>query len=108
MLDDLIKTSADFIDRHSFTICFAWTAALLVVFGSSLAGFVKDLAKGWHFILRVLFFILICGFGYGLLTVFLANMLDRELSRLADIWQIIAPVVAFFLIGLVAEKKRQI
>ena len=107
-MNDIINDIARFLREHGRTICFAWTAALLVIYGGALARFAKNIAKAWHFVFRVLFFVLVCGFGYGLLTVFLARFLHSQLSHLDNIWYIVSVVAAFILLGILAEKKKQV
>ncbi|MBT8036760.1 MAG: DUF3392 domain-containing protein [Verrucomicrobiae bacterium] len=107
-MQEIINNTAGYLRGHGDIICYAWTAAWLVLYGSVLAKFAKNVARSWHFVFRVLFFIVVCGFAYGMLTVLIASQIHQKLSRLNDSWYIVAVVSAFFLIGILAEKKRQI
>ena len=107
-MDEYINEAAKFLRSHSYNICFAWTAALLVIFGSNLARFAKNMASTWHFVFRVIFFMIVCGFGYGILTVFVTRFLNQQLNSLSNIWVIIATLIAFFGLGVLADRKNQI
>lgn len=107
-MNEIINDIARFLREHGRTICVAWTASLLVIYGSKLTGIAKDIAKTWHFVFRVLFFVLICGFGFGLLTVYVAQLLHSQLRGLSNLWVILSVTIAFIILGILAEKKKQI
>lgn len=108
MLQDIINPIAGFIREHSWTICIAWTASLLVIYGDDLARLTKGVARSWHFVFRVLFFVVVCGFGYGLITIFLARLIHSQLVRLDNLWLTISALAAFLLLGFLAEKHKVI
>jgi len=108
MIEDTIVTVASFLRKHSYDICLAWTAALFVVYGNNLVQFAKVVSKGWHYVFRVLSFVIICGFGYGLLTVFIAKLLDSQIDKISNITVIGAFTAAFILIGFLASKKNHL
>ena len=93
---------------HLRQVAMAFTATLLVLFGSNINGWIKGLFQSWHFILRVLIFILICSAGYAFLTMFLSRTLHSLLLKLDR--QYIVPVIAgiFIVLGFIAERKSQI
>lgn len=107
-MDEIINTLAKFLRQNSSTLCMAWIASFMVIYGRELATLAKKVAKSWHFIFRVLFFVLICGFGYGLLGVYLSKLLNKQMIQLNSIWIIVATLGAFLLLGLIADKKKKI
>ncbi|MCW8355925.1 DUF3392 domain-containing protein [Marinomonas pontica] len=66
---DLNLRLAYFIQPHLQDISLALVATCLVVYGDKVNGFLKNLMSSWVFIARVVAFILMCTFGYGLLTL---------------------------------------
>jgi len=105
---ELVNDIAEWIQANRFEICLAWMASLLVTYGRSIETFTKNISKGWHYIFRLIFFVLVCAFGYGWVTLFCAKILSKYYSKLDDMWSIIAGVVAFILIGFLASKKKHI
>ncbi len=108
MLQDLINNLAGFIREHSWTTCIAWTASLLVIYGDDLVRLTKKIARAWHFVFRVLFFVVVCGFGYGFITLLLARFLRSQMLSLNNLSLTISVIVAFLLLGFLAEKNRVI
>lgn len=107
-MQDFINYVANLLREHGKTICYAWTAAVLVIYGKELSRFAKNVVKAWHFIFRVLFFVIICGVFYGMLTVFVAELIYKNVSKLNNVWYIIAVLAAFFIVGFLADRKKQI
>ncbi|MEZ7957154.1 MAG: DUF3392 family protein [Rubritalea sp.] len=106
MLQDLINNLAGFIREHSWTACIAWTASLLVIYGVDLVRLTKKIARSWYFVFRVLFFVVVCGFGYGFLTLSLARFIHSQMVTLNNLWLCISVILAYLLIGFLAEKNR--
>lgn len=97
-----------FTVSHLRQVAMAFTATLLIIFGSNINGWIKGIFQSWHFIFRVLIFILVCSVGYALLNIFLARTLHSLLLKLDR--QYLVPVIAgiFILLGIIAERKSQI
>ncbi len=109
---ELIREFAVWTSSHIrpwlLQIAVAMLATLLVIYGQSINRMVKRHISSWHFVLRVLVFMLLCAFGYGALLVFCAPWLARAFASLGSVW--LSPVVllAFVVIGLLAERRNQI
>jgi len=108
MLEEIINGIADLVREHSWTLCTAWAASLLVIYGGALAKFTKNIARSWNFAFRVLFFVAVCGFGYGILTLSIARLIHPQISKLGNTWLTLSVLGAFLLLGLLAEKRRVI
>ncbi|MFT5905615.1 MAG: hypothetical protein ACI9E1_001213 [Cryomorphaceae bacterium] len=106
MIQDLINNLAGFIREHSWTACIAWTASLLVIYGDVLVRLTRNIARPWHFIFRVLFFVVVCGFGYGFLTLLLTRFIHSQIVTLNNMWLSISVITAYLLIGILAEKNK--
>lgn len=107
-LNELVHICAEWLRIHLYEVTLAWVAALLVIYGRELFIFIRDLVKKWHFILRVLVFILFCAFGYGWLTFQLAQILEGQLANASDLNLVVLITIGFIIIGVLAERKKQI
>ena len=96
------------VAQHRYQICIAWVASLLVIYGGPIARAVRNVARSWHFVFRVLFFVFVCAFGYGWVTLFTASHLSKQMGRLSSYWELAVVLLGFFLLGILAEKKKQI
>tara|TARA_Y100000588_G_scaffold392438_1_gene504383 strand:- start:489 stop:881 length:393 start_codon:yes stop_codon:yes gene_type:complete len=91
---------------HMAQIATAITGALLVIFGDDINRFVKRRVGHRHFAIRTLAFVLLCGFGYGLMAVFLAPGIIAVLRYFGNQYILLTVVGAFVWIGVMAERKR--
>ena len=105
---EYINDAASFLRSHNSSISIAWTASFLVLFGPELTSLAKKVAKSWNFVFRVLFFIIVCGFAYGILGLYLSKILLKQLNSLDNIWLLVATCVSFVVLGIVAERKNKI
>jgi len=96
------------IKPHLVRVAIALVATVLFIYGAAINAAIKKQIQGYHFIIRVLIFILICAFGYGALTVAISVLVARLLARLDDVY--LAPSILAFLIivGILADRKKQI
>lgn len=86
----------------------AIVATLLVIYGGFLNNFVKRSLAPLHVIARTIIFILICAFGYGMLSVWLAPLLATGLGQIPLPY--LAPSIAsfFVLLGAIAQRQGQL
>ena len=108
MFQETINSLAGFIREYIWTVCFAWTASLLVIYGDELVRFTKRIARSWHFVFRVLFFVVVCGFGFGAVTIMLARFIHTKMASLNDLSLILSVLAAYLLLGFLAEKNKVI
>lgn len=108
ILNEILIRSGIWTQKHLSSIALALVATLLVIYGNQINLFVKRLLKPYPRLLRILGFVLMCAFGYGLLTVLLTPLLASWLSKVGIKW--IAPLVlgVFLLVGWLAERKHQV
>lgn len=81
-------------------------ATLLVVYGDLINRHLKRMLSPYHFVVRTCVFVLVCAFGYGALTLFLAPKLLMLLLHVPSLYQGGVLVLCFILIGVLAEKRR--
>ncbi len=99
---------AHFIQPHLHDIALALVATCLVVYGDVVNGFLKKLVSSWTFILRVTAFIVMCTFGYGLLTLWSQPIVYWGLTRVDLVYRPILVFACFCLLGVLAERKRHL
>jgi len=104
----LAKIGARWIRPHVDQVALAVVASVLVIYGKAINDLVKQVFKNWHFTVRVLVFMIVCAFGYGALTVFATQFLGLFLAGLGNAQLTIVIAGFFFLVGILAQKKRQI
>lgn len=107
-LNELVQSCAEWLRMHLYEITLSWVAATLVIYGRELFTLLRDLIKKWHILLRVLVFILFCAFGYGWLTFQIAQFIEAQLAHAADLNLVVFTLVGFIVIGVLAERKKQI
>ncbi len=103
-----LHTLTGWVQPHLPTIALAVVATLLVIFGDDINRFVRDSVRQLPFLLRVGIFVLLCAFGYGAATAFLAPLLAQLLGLLPALWLGLAVVCIFLLLGWLAERRHQV
>ncbi len=90
------------------SISTAIIATLLVVYANDFSRWLRKRIRKHHFIVRAFIFVVVCAFGYGAVTLFLASIVARYLALLNNV--LLAPVVigVFIIIGVAAEHKNHI
>jgi len=107
MTEMLIELGQSF-RPYQYQTALAIIATLLVLFGNDINNAIKGLIRKQHFVVRTTAFIVICAFGYGLLTVWLTKLLSAQLSQIPNLY-IVPLIVAIFVgLGVYAQKQRQI
>ena len=107
-LQELMLACSQWIRPYLFKVAFALAATLLIIYGADINRKVKMILKPYPFYARLLFFIGICSFGYGLLTVFLTWCISKIMGWIPNLWLFPAICLMFVLIGFVAERRRHI
>ena len=83
-------------------------ATVLVMFGHNINNAIKKVVARRHFIIRTLAFVLVCAFGYGLLTVWLTSILTIQLAKIPTPYLLPVVFVIFFGLGAYAQKMKHI
>lgn len=83
-------------------------ATLLVIFGNDINRYIRRLVKKFHFLVRLVIFVLVCALGYGVATIFLAQGLQAMLKAVPREYLVVVVAAIFFLLGLAAEERKQI
>jgi len=112
-LDEIIMTGllielGQWFRGYQYQSAMAIIATLLVIFGNDINNNLKKLVAKQHFIIRSAIFVLVCAFGYGVLTVWLTGLLSTQLSHIPDVYILPVIFVIFSLLGIYAQKQRHI
>jgi len=85
----------------------AMASTVLVIYGNDINRFLRKHIRSWSFVCRLLFFISLCAFGYGLAVVYSSRLLSRFLGSLNP-WEFAGVTLGgFLLLGILAERKKQ-
>ncbi|MEJ2042457.1 MAG: DUF3392 domain-containing protein [Reinekea sp.] len=107
MIIELLADFSGWFRPHLTFIASALIATILVIYGERINKAVWALVKGAHFIIRTLVFVILCAFGYGAIAVFLVPWVKKVLLLPGSLWLGPVVVVAFFLVGWLAEKRSR-
>ena len=107
MTDLLIELGQGF-RGYQYQTAMAIIATLLVIFGNDINNNLKKLVAKQHFIIRSVIFVLVCAFGYGVLTVWLTGLLSTQLSHIPNVYIVPVIFLIFSLLGMYAQKQRHI
>lgn len=107
-MNTLLIELGQWIRPYQYESAMAIIATILVLFGNDINNALKKLMAKQHLIFRIVIFIFVCAFGYGLLTVWLTGLLSAQLAKIPDLY--IFPTIStlFILLGTYAQKQRHI
>ena len=108
LLLELNLRLAHFIQPHLQDIALALVATCLVIYGDKVNAFLKRLVSSWVFVARVMAFILMCTFGYGLLTFWTQPLVYWGITQVEFVYRPLLVVSCFCLLGVLAERKRHL
>lgn len=83
-------------------------ATLLVVYGDVVNKYIKQILAPCHFVLRVSLFVLLCAFGYGMMTLYGAPFIRHIIAFLPWQYQGLGFICSFLVLGVLAEQRRYI
>ncbi len=107
MTDLLMELGQEF-RGYQYQTAMAIIATLLVIFGNDINNSLKKLVAKQHFIIRSVIFVLVCAFGYGLLTIWLTGLLSTQLSHIPNVYIVPVIFLIFLMLGMYAQKQRHI
>ncbi|WP_233520479.1 DUF3392 domain-containing protein [Flocculibacter collagenilyticus] len=107
-LSALMVEIAKWLSPYIQEIALTAVASLLVIYGDTINGIIKKHIRNLHFVMRTLIFVLVCAFGYGMLTVFLAPLLASQLVLIPKHMLPVVILLVFIFIGILAERKKHL
>lgn len=84
----------------------SWVAVLLVLYGGNINNVVKRIMQPYHYIFRMLAFVLLCAVGYGLLSNYGEVGVNYVISMPERKWFALLVVVTYLSLGILAERKN--
>jgi len=108
-LRDWLHPVVNYAADHTQQIALAIVATVLVLYGHDIEKHIKKHVEGYNFVIRTAMFICICAFGYGLVTVLVAEWLEQLLESVAGgdpLYLIPLVLVTFIGLGILAERKN--
>ncbi|UAA39059.1 DUF3392 family protein [Paraneptunicella aestuarii] len=106
-LFSLNSDASNWLWNYRNVLVTSWIAVLLVLYGDNINRLLKRAMQPYHYILRMLSFVLLCSFGYGLL----ANYGEVAVSKLVGLpdrnWFAGMVISIYFVLGILAERKNQ-
>ena len=107
---NILSQFSGWIDQKGYLveISLAQIATVLVIYGDALIKYFRNLLKNNPFFIRVTGFILINAFGFGIATVFGGRLLTLFYKELSPVIRMPVIFAVFILIGVIAERKKQI
>jgi len=107
-LIDIARSIAHLVRPYLQEVSFAMVASVVFIYGEDLNALLKKQIQPYHVLVRILIFIVVCAFGYGALTVFLAMALERVLDGMDSVSLVLLLLGFILAIGLMAERRKQI
>jgi hypothetical protein len=107
-MTELLVDIGQWFRGYQYQTAMAIVATLLVVFGNDINSAVRKLVAKQHFIVRVITFIMVCAFGYGLLTIWLTALLTQQLAQVPNSYILPLVVGIFSVLGAYAQRRRHI
>ena len=108
IINEILIRSGNWAHSQMNNITLALVATLLVIYGDQINSFVKRFLRPYPRIIRILGFVIMCAFGYGLLTVLLTPVFAGWFSLVNTKWLGLLVLAAFLLVGWIAENKKQV
>ena len=105
-LEEIVNTICGWINLGYVSL--AIISTFLVLYGNEINNFVKRQVKPYHFTIRVAIYVLVCTFAYGMLTVFMHKVLEAGLNEIPNMAKLPIIIGTFFIIAIIAERKRHI
>ncbi|MFM2590260.1 DUF3392 domain-containing protein [Vibrio sp. TBV020] len=105
---EYLNLLGDYLVPYLSEISTALIACALVVGGGEINSILRKVLRPYNFVIRTFAFILINAFGYGLIIVKATPYLSRTLRSLDSGIMFTGVVFVFVIIGLWAQRNRQI
>ncbi|XDF15466.1 DUF3392 domain-containing protein [Vibrio scophthalmi] len=105
---EFLAPAGQYIAPYLSEIATALIACALVMFGGEINSSLRKLLRSQNFVVRTIVFILINAFGYGLIIVKATPYLTKTLGQLPYGTMFTVVVTSFIVIGLWAQRNRQI
>ena len=103
-IQSLLIEATVHLKPYSAQIAVALVATLLVIYGHTINRTLRALVKPYHFVIRVMAFVLLCTLGYGLITVWGVHQVKVLIAALPSVYFTPVIVLVFIVLGILAER----
>lgn len=91
---------------HRLVLATSWVAVLLVLYGDNINKLLKRIMQPYHYVFRMFSFVILCSFGYGLLSNY-GEVAVHHLIKVPDRHWFAGIVITIYLtLGFLAERKH--
>ncbi len=106
-INDILLQGAAHLKPYTGQLAVAMVATLLVIYGDAINKTVRLFVRPYPFILRISAFVVLCTLGYGALTVWGAGKLKVLMTALPDVYFAPVTLLAFVVLGFLAERYHK-
>ncbi|MDN3380075.1 MULTISPECIES: DUF3392 family protein [unclassified Pseudoalteromonas] len=108
MLSSLAMSFGQWLRPYLYNIALLLVVCLVSLYANDIIKVTKRFVARRHFFVRVAVFVLVTGFGFGLLVVFVTPLLSQLLILFGTQWLGIMVIAAFTILGVIADNKNQL
>ena len=96
------------LSPHLGDIALVFVVCIIGLYAGDVIKAIKRIVVGRHFLVRTLVFVLVSAFGLGLLTIWVSPLMAKALMLFGTTYLPVMVVVAFLLVGVLADRKSQL
>ncbi|CAM2943104.1 DUF3392 family protein [Pseudoalteromonas distincta] len=107
-LNTLQLSTGQWLLGYVNNIAMLFTVCLVSLYANDVIKLTKSTVSRYNFVVRVLCFVLITAFGFGFMVVWLSPLIAKGLLFFGKKWLTVTLIIAFFVLGTIADKKNQL
>ncbi len=101
----LLENSSELIRPYLSEVGLSLVATLLVIYGNTITTQIKRQIGSLAYLLRLTLFVLFCALGFAFITSFLTPLAISWLAEASDTWLAVIVLVAYYAVGVLAQRK---
>lgn len=106
LLHDWIMPISNWLNQYLYEIGLSMVSTLLVIYGDKILAIFKQQIGSVRPVLKITLFVLFCAFGFAFITSFLTPVVVSTIQKVDAIWLPFIVVISFYVIGLLAQKRK--
>ena len=107
-IDWILEISSSWFRPYLKEISFSFVATLLVIYGDKINSVIRRSTSKYQYMVRILAFVIVSGFGYGFATTYLADVVKDILNWKTGSMLGVSVITIFFVLGALADRKNQV
>ena len=104
----MLAAFTQLIASHLHAIVWSLVATVMVLYGAKLNQRLRRILRPLPWMMRIVAFVVICGVGYGWLSLAIVEVLVNLLSNLRPVMISVILFASFLSVGILAERRRMI